>query len=205
MQGTRLRTIACLAALLVALSTLSCARGKTVIVLLPGADGKTGQIVVSNKGGSQLLNKPGQATTIESADTSPSTPFRMEDSQVRETFGDAVSALPPSPLHFILYFKNASAELTRESRKLLTKILPAVISRTSNDISIVGHTDRVGTRPANFALAADRASRVRSILLATGLAPQSIDVASHGEDNPLVATADEVPEPRNRRVEVIVR
>ncbi len=205
MQGTCLIKLARLAVLMVALSTLSCARNKTVIVLLPGADGKTGQIVVSNKGGSRLLDKPGQATSIESADISPSVPFKMEDSQVKETFGEVVSALPPAPVHFTLYFKNASTELTPESLRLLARILPTVVSRRSTDISIVGHTDRVGRRSANFALAADRAYRVREILLARGLDPKSIEVASHGEDNPLVKTADEVPEPRNRRVEVIVR
>lgn len=205
MQGTRLRKIVCLAFLMTVLSTLSCARGKTVIVLLPGADGKTGQIVVSNKGGSQLLNKPGQATTIESVDTPPSAPFRMEDSQVKETFGEAVSALPAPPVHFTLYFKNASTDLTPESRKLLAKILPTVVSRKSTDISIVGHTDRVGMRSSNFALAADRAYTVRKILVSSGLDSRNMEVTSHGEDNPLVATADEVPEPRNRRVEVIVR
>jgi outer membrane protein OmpA-like peptidoglycan-associated protein len=205
MQSTRLIKVARLAVLMVALSAFSCARGKTVIVLLPGADGKTGQIVVTNKGGSQLLDKPGQATAIESADISPSAPFKMDDSQVKETFGEAVSALPPAPIHFTLYFRNASAELTPGSLKQLARILPTVVSRRSTDISIVGHTDRVGTRSSNFALAADRAYKIRDILLARGLDPKSIEVASHGEGNPLIATADEVPEPRNRRVEVIVR
>lgn len=205
MHDTHLVKLARLAFLIVALSTFSCARNKTVIVLLPGADGKTGQIVVSNKGGSRLLNQPGQATTIESADVPPSAPYKMDDKQVKETFGEAVSALPTAPVHFTLYFKNASAELTPESLKLLAKILPTVVSRGSTDISVVGHTDRVGTRSANFALAADRAYKLRDILLARGFDPAIIEVTSHGEDNPLIPTADGVPEPRNRRVEVIVR
>jgi outer membrane protein OmpA-like peptidoglycan-associated protein len=43
------------------------------------------------------------------------------------------------------------------------------------------------------------------VLLQEGIAPALLEVTSHGEANPLVPTADEVPEPRNRRVEVMVR
>jgi outer membrane protein OmpA-like peptidoglycan-associated protein len=46
---------------------------------------------------------------------------------------------------------------------------------------------------------------VRDLLIAEGIAPATIRLAFHGEGNPLIQTADNVPEPRNRRVEVIVR
>jgi len=35
--------------------------------------------------------------------------------------------------------------------------------------------------------------------------PANITVTSHGEGNPLIKTADNVSEPRNRRVEVVIR
>jgi outer membrane protein OmpA-like peptidoglycan-associated protein len=35
--------------------------------------------------------------------------------------------------------------------------------------------------------------------------PSIIDITSHGKDNPLIPTGDQVAEPRNRRVEVTVR
>jgi outer membrane protein OmpA-like peptidoglycan-associated protein len=46
---------------------------------------------------------------------------------------------------------------------------------------------------------------VRDLLVAEGIDPAMIQVTSHGEENPLVPTEDEVAEPRNRRVEVTVR
>ena len=52
---------------------------------------------------------------------------------------------------------------------------------------------------------AARAERVRDLLIAEGLDPTLIEVDSHGENNPLIPTADEIAEPRNRRVEVTVR
>jgi outer membrane protein OmpA-like peptidoglycan-associated protein len=182
----------------------SCAN-KNVVVLLPGPDGKTGRILLSNKGGQQLLTEPKQASAISSHTVSPSTPFQMTDEKIRATYGDALIALPPSPIHFILYFKTGSTELTVESRKLLDDVLTTARSRKSTDVSVVGHTDRVGTREDNFKLAMGRAELVKQIIVAQGIDPDFIDVTSHGEDNPLIKTDDEVPEPRNRRVEVIVR
>ena len=49
-----------------------------------------------------------------------------------------------------------------------------------------------------------------TIFLASGLEKNGInqdylEVTSHGEGNPLVPTPDGVDEPRNRRVEVVVR
>jgi outer membrane protein OmpA-like peptidoglycan-associated protein len=38
-----------------------------------------------------------------------------------------------------------------------------------------------------------------------GIAPDRITTAGRGEREPLVPTADEVAEPRNRRVEISVR
>jgi outer membrane protein OmpA-like peptidoglycan-associated protein len=51
----------------------------------------------------------------------------------------------------------------------------------------------------------ERAEAMRMILENLGVAKDIIQVSSHGEGNPLVPTEDEVSEPRNRRVEVLVR
>jgi outer membrane protein OmpA-like peptidoglycan-associated protein len=73
------------------------------------------------------------------------------------------------------------------------------------DISVVGHTDTVGMKGYNYSLSMRRARAVSSILLGQGIDPSTLDVTSHGKDNPLVPTGDQVPEPRNRRVEITVR
>ncbi|HEX9024128.1 MAG TPA: OmpA family protein [Geobacteraceae bacterium] len=190
---------------LITLSSLASCASKNVVVLLPGAEGQTGGIVVSNRGGSQLLTEPNQATAIRSQAVSPAKPFTLSEEEVRAKFGEALAALPPSPVHFTLYFKSDSTELTEESRKLLDEIVAVAVARKSSDVSVVGHTDRVGTREHNFRLGLERAGLVKRVLISHGIAADSIDVTSHGKDNPLVATEDNVAEPRNRRVEVVVR
>ena len=73
------------------------------------------------------------------------------------------------------------------------------------DVSVVGHTDTVGEKGYNYALSLKRAKAVASILLGKGVDPSTLDITSHGKDNPLVPTGDQVHEPRNRRVEITVR
>jgi outer membrane protein OmpA-like peptidoglycan-associated protein len=46
---------------------------------------------------------------------------------------------------------------------------------------------------------------IRSLLVDAGVAAALIEATSHGETDLLIKTADEVFEPRNRRVEVTVR
>jgi outer membrane protein OmpA-like peptidoglycan-associated protein len=46
---------------------------------------------------------------------------------------------------------------------------------------------------------------IRKQLIDIGLDPTLIEIVSHGEADLLVPTADDVPEPRNRRVEITVR
>jgi outer membrane protein OmpA-like peptidoglycan-associated protein len=46
---------------------------------------------------------------------------------------------------------------------------------------------------------------VKDVLTAVGIQATSLDVAGRGEREPLVATVDEVPEARNRRVEINIR
>jgi outer membrane protein OmpA-like peptidoglycan-associated protein len=184
---------------------ISCAPKKNLIVLLADPDGQVGKIVVSNKAGSQLLTEPRHATEVKFADVSPTSPFLVKEEEVFKIFGEALSAQPEPPLRFLLYFQSGTVELTAESQRKISKILAAIEARKSKDISIVGHTDRVGSREANYQLGLERVDSIKAILVDKGVDPSGIEVASHGEDNPLVETEDEVEEPRNRRIEITVR
>ena len=186
------------------LPLVSCA-ARNEIVLLPGPEDKPTRIIVSNKGGTQVLSVPYQATSIRTQTDAPSPPYQMTADKIRETYGDAIAALPVPPVHFLLYFKAGTTDLTDESRKLLEEVLSTSLSRKSTDMSVVGHTDRVGSRENNFKLALGRAELVKQVLVSQGIDPDFIDATSHGEDNPLIKTDDEVSEQRNRRVEVVIR
>ena len=63
----------------------------------------------------------------------------------------------------------------------------------------------MGKVPDNDKLALDRAHAVMQWLIAQGLKQELVIAAGRGERELLVSTEDEVTEPLNRRVEVIVR
>ena len=175
-----------------------------IIVLLPDDQGKTGAIVVSSAGIERRLDRPGQMVTVE-AGSPPELPSVIPGEEVRAIAGPALAALPKPPARFILYFKHDSVDLTPESRAILQNVLVTIRDRAPVDVSVVGHTDTVGKKEYNYALSLKRAKTVASILLGKGTDPSVLDITSHGKDNPLVPTGDQVPEPRNRRVEITVR
>lgn len=181
-----------------------CAK-KNIFVLLPNPDGTVGEISVTTKKGTQVVSHPDHATEVSSADALPSKPVKMDEATIKENFGEALEAQPAPPLTFTLYFKSGTNRLTEDSEKLIPDILSAISSRNSTDISVIGHADRVGRADANRRLSYNRAVSIRNILTSRGVDPGWVQVTSHGESNPVIPTADEVAEPKNRRVEVIVR
>jgi outer membrane protein OmpA-like peptidoglycan-associated protein len=178
---------------------------RSMVVLIPDPDGKVGQLVVANEGGQQVLNKKNQSVQVTDRKTAPSKLSTLSSEEIHSTFSDALASQPLPPATFILYFLKDSNILTDESKAVLPQIFKTIQNRGSTDIVISGHTDTVGTNEYNYKLALDRAQATSEILVANGAVPANITVTSHGEGNPLVKTADEVTEPRNRRVEVVIK
>jgi len=177
---------------------------RDIIVLLPDDQGKTGAIVVSSAGVERRLDRPGQTVTVESG-SPPGLPTVMSGQEVRAIAGPALAALPKPPARFILYFEHDSVALTPESLAFLKTVVGTILDRVPVDISVVGHTDTLGEKEYNYALSLRRAKAVAAILRGNGVDPSVLDITSHGKDNPLVPTGDQVREPRNRRVEITVR
>lgn len=185
----------------IALTVAGCAP-QSYLVLLEEADGATGKLIVTQAGISTTLSEAGQGVTLDRA--RPQTLSVSADRLARD-FGEAIQAQPMLPLHFVLHFEAGGTLLTAESRAHIAKLANAMRARPVPDVSIIGHTDRAGDDQANEALGLERAKAVKA-LLADALEPAvAITVASHGERDPLVPTADGVAEARNRRVEVTIR
>lgn len=191
--------------LLIVFALTGCASKGTSVILLDNPDGSVGQVKVMSQGGEQHLNSARQETTIKDPATLPTPPRVVSQNEIDRDFGATLQALPLSVETFVLYFESGTPNLDEQSRELPEKIIATIVQRESRDIRINGHSDRVGTREDNARLSLQRAQAVRDILIDRGVNPAIIQVASHGEGNPLIPTADEISEPRNRRVEVLVR
>ena len=179
--------------------------GQDLVVLLPDSEsGSTGRARVSNQSGSADLDAQRDATHV-AASQPPGPISTLSEADVKRIFGDTLSALPPAPRRFTVYFRFESDELTDESRALVPAILKTVQERLVPDVAVVGHTDTTGAPEANFMLGLERAMTVRDLLVGAGLDASSVEVTSHGEADLLIQTADQTPEPRNRRVDIAVR
>jgi len=183
----------------------ACAPSENVFILLPDPDGSVGFIQVENEQGKVLIAEAGQTVTVKDQQTAPEIAEPMPEQHIQEIFGTVIERAPQQPAKFLLYFLSNSTTLTPDSKALIPKVLEAISSRTSMDISITGHSDRSGASSYNKKLSFTRAQAVRDILLTQSVDRKMIDVASHGEGNPLILTADGVSEPRNRRVEIIIK
>jgi len=175
------------------------------IALLPDPEtGAVGGATVSTPSGTVTLGAARDSTTVTRG-AAPAPVTTLSDDDVKRVFGDVLATLPAPPQHFTLYFKFESDDLTDESRALVAEVLRAVKNRPAPDVMVIGHTDTTGAARTNYELGLKRANMVCALLLTAGLESSMIDVVSHGEADPLVKTADNVNEPRNRRVEITVR
>jgi len=182
-----------------------CSQHRTTVVLVPDPQGHVGRVAVQTQGGEQLLSKSGEAVIVENEQDVPSPATQFGEEKIRAIFGKALDAEPPVPEKFILYFKIDSTEMLPDAKILIPKIIESIHQRSSFDISINGHADRTGTEEYNFDLSMKRAAHIKKLIVQAGVDERYITVDSHGEGNPIIPTPDGVAEPRNRRVEVMVR
>ena len=171
-------------------------------MLLPEATGKDAALTVSQDGKQVLLDQPYAGARLAASGPQK---YASNAAEVQSRFGQALAAQPARPVQFTLYFIEGRDEFTAESRPLIDGVFAEIAGRPVPDVLVVGHTDTVGSDAANDVLSRQRAEVVRKALLARGIAPEDVVAIGRGKRNPVVPTADGVAEPRNRRVEILVR
>lgn len=172
------------------------------IVLLPSAEGTPGAVVVRDKHGEVRLDQP-YAGLKRSLDANR--PYQSSSTEVTERFGPALAALPVRPSSYVLYFEAGGNVLTAESQAAMVAIRQEIAERPASEVMVIGHTDRVGSADGNDKLSLKRAQGISDLLIEAGIPADKLEAVGRGEREPLVPTADEVDEPKNRRVEISVR
>lgn len=187
-------------AMLLALS--SCSSRQALFAVFPNPDGSAGAVTIDDGHKSVMLDKPYAAGEVRKGSAAP---VALSQFQIDEIFADAIAARPILPSHFRLYFKNDTDIMTPESEPLYQSVFDDIKRRPVYEVEVVGHTDTTGELKHNQELSLTRAGYVREKLIHDGLDPKSISIAGRGWLDPRVKTADNVPEPLNRRVEITVR
>lgn len=175
------------------------------VVLLEDPNGRVGTVVVTTADGTRLLSERNTGVEISSAAGTLGAVRTFSEEEIQRLFAGALAAQPQPPESYLLYFRTGTAELNDDARTVLARILADIDDRVEPRVIAIGHSDRVGAADVNARLALARAEEVRVFLEQNGVPAAIITAVSHGENDPLVPTADGVDEPRNRRVEVLVR
>lgn len=177
--------------------------GSDLIVLLPSTEAAAIEVSGAGDGGVILLDEP-----LQAAVTSPvgvaATP-RLDQAGVAETLRDAAAAEPPAFASYLVFFDVGGADITADSLEAFNAAIADAGGRDAARVTVFGHTDTVGAQSFNVTLSRSRAEQVAAALVEAGLPPDAVDADSFGETRLLVETPDSVSEPRNRRVEIVVR
>ena len=201
--------LVCLSATVVAIGCATppptpAPRPVTTVVLMPDEDGKVGAVTVTTSDGTQRIDTAYESTLVEGVHARPSALQLVGEGGVNATYRDVLGAQPSRPESFILYFINDSTALTPESKDRLPAVFRAIAGRKPTEITIFGYTDATGTEARNLRLSAARARAAESLIRKQDPTLGYIDVESFGDKAPLFPSAPNVPEPRNRRAEIML-
>lgn len=116
-----------------------------------------------------------------------------------------LSGMPPPARSYTLYFIEGTTDLAPESRPLLDEIKAEIARRPGVDVEVTGHTDTVGKAEDNDVLSKRRAEEIVGVLATVGIDRSLMTAVGRGERELRVPTMDNMENPLNRRVEVLVR
>ncbi len=105
-----------------------------------------------------------------------------------------------------IYFEQGKYEFKQDgiTQKTLQELVNALKKYDSLKVKIVGHTDNVGNYNANLRLSRNRASKVVSHLVLSGIKPSRLSSEGFGSSNPIASNETESGRRKNRRVELVV-
>lgn len=196
-----LRQIGALIAMpMLAAALAACAPQQELFVVFPNADGSSGAISVNNGKTTTTLDRPFASAEVRRDALAPT---RIHDADL--LFRSAFASRPVPPHHFTLHFENGSSVLTPDGVVAYHRVFDDIHQRLAYEIEVIGYTDTVGTQAFNQALSLRRAGAIRDRLIADGIAASTITATGRGKLELAIPTADQVTEPRNRRVEITVR
>lgn len=113
-----------------------------------------------------------------------------------------VTPMAPEDAKYLVFFDFDSSKVDQGGNSVLDSVAAEIAKQNISSVNVIGHADTAGSKKYNKRLSLKRANAVREALVAHGINANLLMVDSKGEDELMVATADGVREPANRRVEI---
>jgi outer membrane protein OmpA-like peptidoglycan-associated protein len=101
-------------------------------------------------------------------------------------------------------FATNSTEIRPGFHSTMDKLADVIVRYNKTSLTIVGHTDDVGTHPYNQKLSENRALSVARYLESRQVNSMRLAVSGKGETQPIASNATESGREANRRVEIYV-
>ena len=103
-----------------------------------------------------------------------------------------------------IYFATGKTRILDSSEPALNELHQFLVSRPSQRIRIVGHTDDIGSDRSNQVLSEGRCKEVKQAMADRGVDPKRIEIEGRGERDPIVPNDDDAHRQMNRRVEIVL-
>ena len=120
--------------------------------------------------------------------------------QVTQTQDNRLKLDIPSDISF----DTGRADIKPNFRPILDRFASSLGENPAAQVTIIGHTDSVGSDALNSQLSIDRAASARNYLASRGVTQQRVAVDGRGEREPVASNDNETGRARNRRVEIYV-
>ena len=175
------------------------------MIVLGESDKSHNAVEVSHKEQRLTLDKVGEYVALSESKPMPKEPKKMSQEEIVERFSDAIDAEPAKAESFMLYFTNDGTTLKSNSQESMPLIVENIKKKSPCIVDIIGHTDTTGSSEKNVAISLKRAEIIRELLLNLKVDGQILNVKGFGEEDLLLATADNINEEKNRNVEIFIK
>lgn len=161
---------------------------------IEGQTFETGQKAVWNTPTAQTIGDPEKVYTVRGV---------ASDGQCAVTQALEVTVLCVSAFDAMVHFEFGRAELDMTAQIALDEIGEKLQQNPNHAVLIEGHTDYVGTEPANERLGERRAAAVKQYLQKNwGIEPSRVLTRSFGEVQPIAPNESSTGRAKNRRAEI---
>jgi OOP family OmpA-OmpF porin len=105
----------------------------------------------------------------------------------------------------MVFFDWDRANLSQQGLATIQQTANSFKTNGKDRITVSDYTDTSGLEAYNMALSLRRANAVKDTLVRDSVPAQAITVIGLGEKGLLVPTGDDVSEPQNRRVDIVIQ
>ena len=161
-------------------------------------------IRMAQPGGADSAPAATPYASVPSGTASAKPPAHPRMASTKPVTTDQTDAAPA--VNLTVNFPSGSADLTAEAMKTLDALGTALSSEALSHyrFRVEGHTDTVGSPESNKILSQRRAQSVVNYIVAKfNVDASRLQAIGMGESDLLVQTGQQVPEERNRRVQVV--